>query len=122
MLPLTHLSPLTEAAAQFAAAGGPLDPLLIEGPANTPIPPTLIEPAPAPGCVGPSRPVEDSHLRHLIIGSPDGVQDAVARLHLLHYVERRYWTPLIAIRDRGIHLTPTHGQVLSYLVQQRPIR
>ncbi|MGF1537191.1 MAG: hypothetical protein ACFB4J_12005 [Elainellaceae cyanobacterium] len=75
--------------------------------------PVLVEPSPAPGC---------EHLRHLIIGSPEGVQEAIARLHLLHYVERRYWTPLIAIGEQGIRLTPAHGQVLSYLVQQRPLR
>lgn len=75
--------------------------------------PTLLEPSPAPGC---------EHLRHLLIGSPAGVQEAIARLHLLDYVERHYWTPMITIGDRGIHITPAHGQVLSYLVQQRPIR
>ncbi len=75
--------------------------------------PALIEPAPAPGC---------EHLRHIIIGSPEGVQEAIARLHLLHYIERHYWTPLITIGEQGLHLTPAHGQVLSYLVQQRPLR
>ncbi len=84
--------------------------------------PTLLEPSPAPGCVGPSGPVEDSHLRHLLIGSPAGVQEAIARLHLLDYVQRHYWTPLITIGAKGVHITPAHGQVLSYLVQQRPIR
>lgn len=38
--------------------------------------PTLLEPSPAPGC---------EHLRHLLIGSPTGVQEAIARLHLLDY-------------------------------------
>ncbi|MEO0409800.1 MAG: hypothetical protein AAF289_20860, partial [Cyanobacteria bacterium P01_A01_bin.135] len=71
---------------------------------------------------GPSGPVEDSHLRHLLIGSPEGVRHAINRLHVLQYVEWKRWTPLIAIGDRGIHLTPAHGQVLSYLVQQRPLR
>ncbi|MGB3613222.1 MAG: hypothetical protein WBA10_05455, partial [Elainellaceae cyanobacterium] len=67
-------------------------------------------------------PVADSHLRHLLIGSPDGVRHTIERLHLLQYVEGRLWTPPIAIGERGIHLTPAHGQVLSYLVQQRPLR
>ncbi len=62
------------------------------------------------------------HLRHLLIGSPAGVQEAIARLHLLDYVERHYWTPLIQITSRGIHITPAQGQVLSYLVQQRSLR
>ena len=75
--------------------------------------PALLEPSPAPGC---------EHLRHLLIGSPAGVQEAIARLHLLDYVQRHYWTPLIAVPPQGLRITPTQGQVLSYLVQQRPIR
>ncbi len=75
--------------------------------------PTLLEPSPASGC---------EHLRHLLIGSPAGIQEAIARMHLLDYVERHYWTPLITIGSRGVHITPAHGQVLSYLVQQRPLR
>ena len=75
--------------------------------------PTLLEPSPAPGC---------EHLRHLLIGSPAGVQEAIARLHLLDYVQRHYWTPMITIGAQGIRLTPAQGQVLSYLVQQRPLR
>ena len=108
--------PLVQEAAQLAIAqqlaadkstrlDSPLD--------SAPHIPTLIEPSPAPGC---------EYLRHIIIGSPEGVRHAIERLHVLQYVEGRLWTPLIAIGDRGIHITPTHGQVLSYLVQQRPIR
>ncbi|MGB3613522.1 MAG: hypothetical protein WBA10_06975 [Elainellaceae cyanobacterium] len=82
--------------------------------------PTLIEPSPAPGCVGPLGPVADSHLRHIIIGSPEGVRHAIERLHLLQYVEGRLWTPLIPITEQGIRITPAQGQVLSYLVLQRP--
>ncbi|MGB3613713.1 MAG: hypothetical protein WBA10_07965 [Elainellaceae cyanobacterium] len=41
---------------------------------------------------------------------------------MLQYVEWRLWTPLIAIGEQGIHTTLAHGQVLSYLVQQRPIQ
>ena len=75
--------------------------------------PTLLEPSPAPGC---------EHLRHLLIGSSAGVQEAIARLHLLDYVQRHYWTPLIAVPPQGLRITPVQGQVLSYLVQQRPLR
>lgn len=84
--------------------------------------PQLIKPDSAPGDVDRSRPVADPHLRHIIIGSPEDVRHAIERLHLLTYIERRYWTPLIAIREQGIHITPAQGQVLSYLVQQRPMR
>ncbi len=85
----------------------------LPSPTGAPHVPTLVEPSPAPGC---------EHLRHLLIGSPEGVRHAIERLHVLQYVEGRLWTPLIAIPAQGIHITPAHGQVLSYLVQQRPIR
>ena len=95
---------------------------LLDSTEGEPAIPTLLEPSPAPGCVGPSGPVEDSHLRHILIGSPEGVRHTINRLHQLQYVEWRLWTPLIAIGDQGIHITPAHGKVLSYLVQQRPLR
>ncbi len=112
--------------AQFAAAQNPAadqSALRLDSPLEAePAIPTLVEPSPAPGCVGPSGPVEDSHLRHIIVGSPEGVRHAINRLHVLQYVEWRLWTPLIAIGEQGLHITPAQGQVLSYLVQQRPIR
>ena len=120
----TQYASLPPKAAQFAA---PENPAADHARPNSsleaePSIPTLLEPSPAPGCVGPKGPVEDSHLRHLIIGSPEGVRNAINRLHVLQYVEWKLWTPLITIGDRGIHITPAHGQVLSYLVQQRPLR
>ena len=116
MLAQYHSSPLTREAARLAAAqqrAADQSTRLDSPMEGEPSIPTLLEPSPAPGC---------EHLRHIIIGSPEGVQEAIARLHLLHYVERRYWTPLITIGALGIRLTPAQGQVLSYLVQQRPIR
>ena len=122
----TQYHSLPQEAAQFAAPQNPAaEPaaLRLDSPMEAePAIPTLLEPSPAPGCVGPSGPVEDSHLRHIIIGSPEGVRQAINRLHVLQYVEWRLWTPLIAIGDRGVHITPAQGQVLSYLIQQRPIR
>ncbi|MGB3614478.1 MAG: hypothetical protein WBA10_11865, partial [Elainellaceae cyanobacterium] len=104
-------------AAQLAAPQNPAadqSALRLDSPMEAdPAIPTLIEPSPAPGC---------EHLRHIIIGSPDGVRHTINRLHLLQYVEWRLWTPLIAIGEQGIHITPAQGQVLSYLVQQRPIQ
>ena len=50
------------------------------------------------------------------------MQEAIARLHLLDYVQRHYWTPLITVPPQGLRITPAQGQVLSYLVQQRPLR
>ena len=113
----TQYPSLPGKAAQFAMAQNPAaDPYTLRLDSSMeakPNIPTLLEPSPAPGC---------EHLRHLIIGSPEGVRHTINRLHVLQYVEWKRWTPLIAIGDRGIHITPAHGQVLSYLVQQRPIR
>ncbi|MGB3614442.1 MAG: hypothetical protein WBA10_11680 [Elainellaceae cyanobacterium] len=74
MLPQTSLSPSTGEAAQPALPGNAPS----HGPDTSSNAPVLIEPSPAPGCVGPSGSVEDPHLRHLIIGSPADVQDALA--------------------------------------------
>jgi len=60
------------------------------------------------------------YVHHILIGSPQGVTDAINRIHLGHRIERHRWTPLIALRESGIHITPTQGQVISYLIQQRP--
>ncbi len=113
----TQYHSLPPEAAQFAAPQNPAanpSTLRLDSPMEAePAIPTLIEPSPAPGC---------EHLRHIIIGSPEGVRQAINRLHVLQYVEWRLWTPLIAIGEKGVHITPTHGQVLSYLIQQRPIR
>ncbi|MGB3615947.1 MAG: hypothetical protein WBA10_19280 [Elainellaceae cyanobacterium] len=96
-------SPRSEAAAQTALttqASGPAAPpsLRLSTPTN----------------------VSYEYLHHILIGSPHGVNDAVHRLHLMQYVEKRLWTPLIAINDQGLTLTQAEGQVLRYLVQQRP--
>ncbi len=60
------------------------------------------------------------YLHHFLIGSPQGVDAAVERLHLLRYVEHRLWTPHIAIGERGLTITQAEGQVLRYLVRSRP--
>ncbi|MEO0407980.1 MAG: hypothetical protein AAF289_11575 [Cyanobacteria bacterium P01_A01_bin.135] len=107
---------LPQEAAQLAAA----QQLAADRSARLPSPmeaepriPTLIEPTPTLGY---------EYLRHLLIGSPNAARHTVERLHLMGYVERHLWTPDIAIGPQGIRITPAHGQVLRYLVQQRPIR
>ncbi|MGF1515901.1 MAG: hypothetical protein ACFB5Z_19690 [Elainellaceae cyanobacterium] len=59
------------------------------------------------------------YVHHIIIGSPQGVADAINQLHMGQRIERHRWTPLIAIREDGVKITPAQGQVLSYLIQQR---
>lgn len=83
---------------------------------------TQVDGPAAPPSLRLSSPTDASYeyLHHILIGSPQGVNDAVHRLHLMQYVEKRLWTPLIAIREQGLTLTQAEGQVLRYLVQQRP--
>ncbi|MBW4652370.1 MAG: hypothetical protein KME20_04880 [Kaiparowitsia implicata GSE-PSE-MK54-09C] len=69
----------------------------------------------------PAQPGRDS-LRHLLIGSPDGVRATIHRLHLLHYAEQSVWSRLIAIPPSGIVLTPAQGEVFSYWLRSAPMR
>lgn len=86
-----------------------------------PLPPST-ENAGAPPSLRLSTPTDAAYeyLHHVIIGSPKGVNDAVERLHLLHYVEHRLWTPQIAVGEQGLTITQAEGQVLRYLVRSRP--
>ncbi len=60
-------------------------------------------------------------LRHLVIGSPEGVQGAINHLHLLNYAERLEWSRLFTIPDSGILITPEQGEVFSYLLRHRQL-
>jgi len=72
---------------------------------------TLLDPAPE---------ANYEYLHHLLVGTPRGVWNAIDHMHAKRYVERHLWTPLIPVRESGIHITPAQGQVLSYLIRQRP--
>ncbi len=54
-------------------------------------------------------------LRHLVIGSPEGVRGAINLLHVLTYAEQATWSQLIAIPPSGILITPEQGEVFSLL-------
>jgi hypothetical protein len=60
-------------------------------------------------------------LRHLVIGSPDGVRGAINHLHLLQYPEQREWSRLVNIPQEGILITPEQGEVFSYLLRYRQL-
>ncbi|MBE9113022.1 hypothetical protein IQ273_26920 [Nodosilinea sp. LEGE 07298] len=60
-------------------------------------------------------------LRHLVIGSPEGVRGAINYLHLLRYAEQREWSQLVAIPDSGIVITPAQGEVFSLLSRERSL-
>ncbi len=60
-------------------------------------------------------------LRHLVIGSPDGVRSTIHTLHVLNYAEQITWSQLIAIPESGILITPEQGEVFSYLIRHRQL-
>ena len=60
-------------------------------------------------------------LRHLVIGSPEGVRGAIYYLHLLQYAEQREWSRLVTIPQSGILITPEQGEVFSLLRRDRPM-
>ncbi|MBD2258440.1 hypothetical protein [Pseudanabaena sp. FACHB-2040] len=61
-------------------------------------------------------------LRHIIIGSPEGVRGAINHLHLLNYAEQLQWSKLFTIPESGIVITPEQGEVFSYLLRYRQLR
>ncbi len=66
----------------------------------------LASPTPRPG---------REKLRHLVIGSPEGVRGAINHLHLLRYAEQRQWSRLVTIPASGVLITPEQGEVFSLL-------
>ncbi|MBE9156834.1 hypothetical protein IQ265_08320 [Nodosilinea sp. LEGE 06152] len=60
-------------------------------------------------------------LRHLAIGSPEGVQGAINHLHLLQYAERLEWSRQFTIPESGILITPEQGEVFSLLLRDRQL-
>ena len=70
----------------------------------------LANPRPQPG---------REQLRHLVIGSPEGVRGAINHLHLLRYAEQREWSRLVTIPESGILITPEQGEVFTYLLRYR---
>ena len=60
-------------------------------------------------------------LRHILIGSRDGVEQAVHQLHALTYAEQFQWSQPIVIPEQGITLTPDQGEVMRYLIRWRTV-
>ncbi|MGB3309156.1 MAG: hypothetical protein WBG32_20645 [Nodosilinea sp.] len=60
-------------------------------------------------------------LRHLVIGTPEGVRGAINYLHLLRYAEQREWSQFVTIPPSGILITPEQGEVFSLLRRDRQI-
>ena len=60
-------------------------------------------------------------LRHLLLGSQEGVDKAIQRMQVLHYAEQFLWSKPIAVPETGILITPNQGDVLRYLLRWRAI-
>ncbi|MGF1570921.1 MAG: hypothetical protein ACFCVD_23070 [Nodosilinea sp.] len=69
----------------------------------------------------PSPPTGRERLRHLVIGSTEGVRSTINRLHVLTYAEQATWSQLITIPPSGILITPEQGEVFSLLRRDRQV-
>ena len=58
---------------------------------------------------------ERDRLRHLIIGSPEGVRSVMHQLHVLKYAEQLAWSQLIVVPTAGLMITTQQGEVMSIL-------
>ncbi|MGB3614607.1 MAG: hypothetical protein WBA10_12510 [Elainellaceae cyanobacterium] len=69
----------------------------------------------------PPRTYDGEIIRHIVIGSPEAVRDAIYVLHNKRYADQALWTKLIPIGEAGVRITPNEGQVLSYLMRPRSL-
>ena len=61
-------------------------------------------------------------LRHIIIGSPEGVQATIKTLQVLNYADQATWSRLLDVPESGIVITPEQGEVFSYLLRYRQLQ
>ena len=60
---------------------------------------------------------EGEPLRHILLGSPGAVRQTIHLLHTLRYVENALWSPLVAIPENKLIITPRQGEVMSLLIR-----
>ena len=60
-------------------------------------------------------------LRHILLGSEEGVDKAVKRMQVLGYAEQFMWSREIKVPETGLVITPNEGEVLRCLVWWRAI-
>ena len=58
-------------------------------------------------------------VRHILVGSPEGVRQTIQRLYLCRYAPPTKWTGPVTIGPDGIHIPQDQGQVLYYLMRLR---
>lgn len=64
-----------------------------------------------------SPPETGESLRHILLGSPGGVRQAIHLLHRLRYAETTLWSPLVPIPNNQLIITPRPGEVMSILIK-----
>ena len=65
----------------------------------------------------PNNPKRSGHkdkLRHILLGSPEEIRQAIHQLHVLNYVEPVLWSPIMAVGEQ-IVITPKQGEAMSLL-------
>jgi hypothetical protein len=70
--------------------------------------PTPLRPTPAEG-----RPPREE-LRHILLGSPDAIEQTIHLLYRLNYTEPGLWSPITAVGDQLI-ITAAQGEAISLL-------
>ena len=70
--------------------------------------PTPLRPTPAEG--HPPR----EELRHILLGSPDAIEQTIHLLYRLNYTEPGLWSPIAAVGDQLI-ITAAQGEAISLL-------
>ncbi|MGC1307227.1 MAG: hypothetical protein WA885_08365 [Phormidesmis sp.] len=53
-------------------------------------------------------------LRHILLGSPEAIRQAIHQLHVLNYAESLLWSPVAAVKNHVI-ITPDQGAAISLL-------
>ena len=56
-------------------------------------------------------------VRHILLGSPDAVQQTIHLLHRLHYTETGLWSPVMTVSE-PLMITPAQGEAMSLLRKQ----
>ena len=79
--------------------------------------------SPNPLCLAtPNSQPGRERLRHIIIGSPEGVQATIKTLQVLNYADQATWSRLLDVPESGIVITPEQGEVFSYLLRYRQLQ
>ncbi|MBE9181157.1 hypothetical protein IQ268_21585 [Oculatella sp. LEGE 06141] len=73
--------------------------------------------ADSPAFCPPSTQPDRDPLKHLLIGSPRAIRQTIHLLHNLRYAEAGLWSPLIAIPNQQLIVTPNDGEMMSLLMR-----